>query len=222
MPLVWVLQHYHSKVRDVPRTHTYSTERNLSPGKKQLPQELCLFKVIRNTEFGIIWIPLIVTTAQVILKQITTTPGTTIRQLTFPHHQVLCVFLHKSTTPGNSKSEQIFRLCRKVVLHFLPEKNCLWDKPQGFKTSVLWKSLQVFCMTEKAFFIQRGRGNWKWWQTQYFQKVRSNQDKPRPSSDIVFRFLLNQGKVSLPKQHKLPKIKLQLYLSKLCEVIFTF
>lgn len=31
--LVWVFQDFHSEVRDVPCTHTYSIERNLSPGK---------------------------------------------------------------------------------------------------------------------------------------------------------------------------------------------
>jgi len=51
---------------------------------------------------------------------------------------------------------------------------------------------------------------------------RTNWDHPRPSSDTVFRFLLNQRKFSLTMQHKVPCLKLQFQLSKKCTIILAF
>lgn len=117
-----------------------------------------------------------------------------------------------------------FRLCRKVELHFHKKENqktCLLDKPHGFKIIVLSKSLQVFCMPEKAFHPE-GMKNMKMVTNTILSKGQVKPRLAKTSSDIVFIFLLNQGKVSLPKKHNLLKIKLQLYLSKLCEAIFAF
>lgn len=86
--LVWVFQDFHGEVRDVPCTHTYSIERNLSPGKNNSPKN-CVYWKSSGTSNSALFESLM---DSAVIKQISKTPGITTQNS--PTTKALCVFVH--------------------------------------------------------------------------------------------------------------------------------